>query len=204
MAQFGQSRNRSKIRSGDRAVSHAMEQELRSELEELDGLLAHQPFATRRLRPPAAANAIDATCERLGLRVPPSIRVLYAWRDGTDRGPGDWPLYLFPPFWEFLRLERLEDEAPWAIRWCREAGVHGVPFALEATGQFLVAESSAEDRLLRVSSDHVVAAWPDGTMRGLISATSRALSGHHREYVASFTDEKMAWLDADDEGGGND
>lgn len=170
-------------------------QELRRALDSLDDRLQQHPFARRRLRAPAAETDINSTCERLGVQPAPTIRTLYGWRDGSGRRSGEWQLFLFPPFWEFLRLERVVDEAPWPTRWCREVGVEGVPFALEATGQFLVAQSGTDDRVLRVSSDHVVPAWPDGTMLGLVTATRRALDGEDPEYSASFTDDKMSWLD---------
>lgn len=168
--------------------------ELSAGLQELDRLLSAQPVAARQLRLGATASEVESIAQRMGVVPPATIRILYGWHDGTARTPGDWELNLFPSYWHFQSLELIEQMSSFPLDWCHRAGVEGFPFAKDPTGQWLVAQSGMEDKVLQVSSDFVTGSWPDGTMLGLVQATCQALKGQHVEFAAEFSNEKMEWV----------
>jgi hypothetical protein len=169
--------------------------ELQDRLRELDRLLEPHPHVHRMLRTPATSDSIDAVAATLGVELQESVATLYAWHDGSvTPEPGQWPLDLFPMYWQFMPLQVVLKEAEWPLAWCREQGKLGFPIAVEATGQFLVAAEGEKDALWRVSSDHLVPAWPDGTLLGLVTATVAALRGQSREYAAEFAPDRMSWI----------
>ncbi|MEV6287752.1 hypothetical protein [Kribbella sp. NPDC051770] len=118
---------------------------------------------------------------------------LYSWHNGITWQRGDRPLYLFPRFWQFLPLQRVPEEAPFARSWCREqAGVDGLPFAIDGGGAFLVAESGDEGFVWEACSDYVEPC-EEGSLADLIEVTCQALRGVHREYRAEFLERGMDW-----------
>lgn len=172
-----------------------MTAELVAELARLDELLSEQAFAQRQLRPPAEPGAVAEVARRLGITAPATIETLYSWRDGAvPERDGEWQLFLFPRYYQFLPLARVAQEGSWPLAWCAEAGVSGFPFAKDATGRWLVAQTDSDDAVLRVSSDHVSPAPPDGTLLGLVGLTCRALAGEDVQLAAKFTDDRMAWF----------
>ncbi len=128
---------------------------LTEHLGELERLLGGQPLAQRQLQPGQPAERVRAIADRLGVGSSPALEALYAWRDGVRWRKGEWPLYLFPPFWQFLWLDRIEDQAAYPLAWCRAHGVEGLPFAMAESGAFLIAQSGDEDVVWESSSDFV-------------------------------------------------
>ncbi|MET9272163.1 hypothetical protein [Kribbella sp. NPDC003557] len=175
--------------------------ELLDGLEAIDHFLAAQPFAVRQLHPPASMQALEATAAKLRIEIPEIVRTMYRWRDGAVPEPGGRELFLFPPYWQYMPLSWVEKESEGPLAWCRAIGVAGFPVARDPAGQFLVVQSGSQDVLLEAAYDGVAAAWPDGTMLGMVNATRQALAGEHVEFEAVFSAHRMEWVFPDRESG---
>lgn len=163
-------------------------------VDELLTLATAHPHARNTLRPSPRSDLLDQVADELRLPVPAFARQLYERHDGGAlEAGGRWGFYLFPMFWQWLPLDNVASRTGFAVRWAEQYDLRGFPFALDGSGDFMVAEAGPSERVWLVSEEPPTPAWPDGTVDGLLRATCAAYRGESPDYRVKFQHDRMEW-----------